>query len=127
MKRLHYRDVDQEDPAALDHLLDAGKVVADEAQDLGEAARTGGAAKAVEAVEQWSDDVQAKINEQGLGKTVEDAANDAAARVEQSDEVFKEAYDKARAEGEGRLEAASDGYNAVDRHHVPIGDEPQTR
>lgn len=57
---------------------------------------------------------------------IKGAAADAVKRIEQSDEVFHDAYQKARAEGQGRLDAASDGYNAVDRHHVPIGEKPQT-
>ncbi len=106
---------------------DAGKAADQAADDLGQAAQTGAAAEAVKAVGEWGDEVQAQVNEKGLGKTVEDAAKDAADRVEQSGEVFKNAYDKARAEGEGRLDAASDGYNAVDRHHVPVDEKPQTR
>ena len=106
---------------------DAGKAADQAADDLGQAAQTGGAAESVKAVGEWADEVQAQINEKGLGETVEDAAKDAADRVEQSGEVFKDAYDKARAEGEGRLDAASDGYNAVDRHHVPVDEKPQTR
>ncbi len=106
---------------------DAGKAADQAADDLGQAAQTGGAAETVKAVGEWGDEVQAQVNEKGLGKTVEDAAKDAADRVEQSGEVFKNAYDEARAEGEGRLDAASDGYNAVDRHHVPVDEKPQTR
>ena len=62
-----------------------------------------------------------------LGEVVEGAAKDAVDRVEQSGQVFEKAYEKARAEGEGRLDAASEGYNAVDRHHVPVDEKPQTR
>ena len=105
----------------------AGKAVEQEATDLGDAARTGAAAEAVKAIDEWSDEVQAQVNEKGLGQTIEDAATDAADRVEQSGEVFKGAYEKARAEGEGRLDAASEGYNAVDQHHVPVDEKPQTR
>ena len=105
----------------------AGKAVGQEANDLGDAARTGAAAETVKAIGEWGDEVQAQVNEKGLGKTIEDAATDAADRVEQSGEVFKEAYEKARAEGEGRLDAASEGYNAVDQHHVPVDEKPQTR
>ena len=105
----------------------AGKAVGQEANDLGDAARTGAAAETVKAIGEWGDEVQAQVNEKGLGKTIEDAATDAADRVEQSGEVFKEADEKARAEGEGRLDAASEGYNAVDQHHVPVDEKPQTR
>ena len=104
----------------------AGTTVVEEANELGDAARNGAAARAVKAVDEWSDEAQAQINEKGLGKTLEAAATDAVDRVEQSGEVFNEAYEKGRAEGEGRLEAASDGYNAVDRHHVPVDEKPQT-
>ena len=96
-----------------------------EGDELGDGARTGAAADTVRAIDEWSDEVQAQIREDGLGNTLEEAAENVEDRVEQSGEVFADAYEKSRAEGQGPLDAASDGYNAVDRHHVPIDEKPQ--
>jgi len=103
----------------------AGDVVVQEGEELGDGARTGPAADSVRAVDEWSDAAQAKIQKDGLGNTIEEAADNAGDRIEQSGKVFEDAYKKARAEGQGPLDAASDGYNAVDRHHVPVDEKPQ--
>lgn len=103
----------------------ARDVVVQEGDELGDGARTGAAADTVRAIDEWSDEVQAQIREDGLGNTLEEAAENVEDRVEQSGEVFADAYEKSRAAGRGPLDAASDGYNAVDRHHVPIDEKPQ--
>ena len=48
-----------------------------------------------------------------LAHEVKAAAEEAEGNVEHSEELMEETYDKAREEGEGRVEAAGDAYNAV--------------
>jgi hypothetical protein len=48
------------------------------------------------------------------GKDVEEAAKTARDNVENAAETNTAAYDEKRKEGEGRLEAAGDAYNAVE-------------
>ena len=51
-------------------------------------------------------------------------ADKAAANIENADEIMEETYKKSRAEGEGRIEAAGDAYNAVlDENLKKAGDE----
>ena len=40
-------------------------------------------------------------------------ADEAAANIENANELMEETYKKSRAEGEGRIEAAGDAYNAL--------------
>ena len=48
-----------------------------------------------------------------LAHEVKAAAEEAEANVDHSEELMEETYDKDRAEGEGRVEAAGDAYEAV--------------
>ena len=51
-------------------------------------------------------------------------ADEAAANVENANELMEETYKKSRAEGEGRIEAAGDAYNALlDENLKKAGDE----
>lgn len=98
-----------------DPVQKAADIVQQEAEELGEAARTGAAADTVrdaqKAVNEFSDEVQ----EKGFNNVVEDAADDAVVRIKRSDAEARAAYDEARARGKDRIEAAGAAYDAVDR------------
>lgn len=51
-------------------------------------------------------------------------ADKAAANIENANELMEETYEKSREEGEGRVEAAGDAYNALlDENLKKAGDE----
>ena len=51
--------------------------------------------------------------EQRAASGLEDAGQTAAGNVERSEKIMADSYDEKRKEGEGRVEAAGDAYNAV--------------
>ena len=51
-------------------------------------------------------------------------ADEAAANIENANELMEETYKKSREEGEGRVEAAGDAYNALlDENLKKAGDD----
>ena len=98
-----------------DPVQKAGAIVEQEANELADAARTGAAADAVKAAEKSVNKFSDEVQEKGIGKVVEQAADDATIQVRRSGAEAKAAYDEARAKGKSRLESAGNAYDAVDR------------
>ena len=61
----------------------------------------------------------------GVEESAKAVAEDLEARVERSAEVMKEVYDDSREKGEGRIEAAGDGYEAVLKEPDEQAEDPE--
>ena len=83
------------------------------AQGLENAARDGAAAQAARDAEKAAHAAVAEVEAKGAEGSAEAAARDLEGRVERSAEIAKQTYDDSREDGEGRVEAASDAYEAV--------------
>ena len=105
----------------------AADAVAKEAEELGSAAREGGAAQAGRELEAAERAAAPDVDAKGLADAARDAADSAVdtarANVEESERTFQETYDAARKSGEGVVEAAGDAENAV----LAIPDEKEAK
>jgi hypothetical protein len=106
---------------------EAGQVVGEEARGLGDAAEQGAAAKAARDAEATARQAAAQLAAEGAAAAAEqdaDAVGDSLRKnIDETRSAAEEAYEEDREEGEGRLEAAGDAYNAV--LDVPRDKEPQ--
>jgi hypothetical protein len=105
------------DQGAKQDARNAAKAVAEEAGELGAAAREGAAAQAGRDIEAAGRDAADAVDREGVVDAARNAAGSAAdtarAKVEESARTEQEAYDAARKSGEGVVEAAGDAENAV--------------
>ena len=92
----------------------AAGVVREEAAELDEAARQGGAAEARDAGEAAARDAARDLEDRGALGAAEEAADAAKADLEASARTAREAYEAGRAKGEDALGAAGNAYDAVD-------------
>jgi uncharacterized protein HemX len=97
----------QETPENAERQAEAG------ARGLEDAAQKGAAAASAEAAEKAAKAAAAELEARGAEASAKAAAEDLEARVERSAEIMEDSYDDSRAQGEGRIEAAGDAYDAV--------------
>jgi hypothetical protein len=83
------------------------------AADLGRAAREGAAAEAARGVTGAADAAVDEVEEQGVVGSAKAVAGDVKERVEDSAEVMKDEYEGSRKQGEGVVDSAGEGYEAV--------------